>query len=187
MSSEGWHRRPLLGPLLLGVACGGADKADSGAVPLADLDGVRVVFDPTADTSVPERFFDQPWPLDLRRGPDGRPDLTGIPAGDTAPAQQLLSLMAEATDFSQVPTVVFRFEAPVAARGLSDGPAARSEAVFLDVDPGSPGYGTVVPAFLGTPPPDPYTPDHALVVQPVHGFVLSPATTWAVVVSRTVA
>lgn len=167
-------------------ACATANKGPSEADELTDLPGTAVVFEASADTTDPAAFFDQPWPLDTRRTADGHPDYAGLPVGDTPSATQLLSLLEAARDFSQVPTVVFRFDGPLSSRGLADGPAALSAAFFVDVDPSSPGFGAVVPAFVGTPPADVYTPDHALVLQPVHGFVLSPATVWAAVVTREV-
>jgi acetyl esterase/lipase len=145
---------------------------------------VAVAYDPGADLSDPGAFYDQPWPMDGRVTAGGRLDVAGLPRpADHAPAEQLLALLAEQTAFSQVPLIVFRFQDAPRARGIDDG-VLGGVGFFVNVDPDHPERGRVVPAYGGTPPPDPYTPQHALVLQPVHGFVLDPDTTWAAVVLR---
>jgi len=169
----------LLG--LVGCRSPGDKAADSAS--FAGRTGTALVFEPDADLSDPAHFFDLPWPLDSRLTADGHPDVAGLPRGDTVSTEQLWSLVAEADRFSQVPTVVFRFDGPIAqSGGLAAGPQPIDLVQFVDVDVDSPGFGERIPAFVGTPQADPFTPSHALVVQPVHGFVLRAGTTWAVVV-----
>ncbi len=144
-----------------------------------DIPGVAAVFDPAADLGDPAAFYDLPWPLDGRVTAAGTLDVAALPRpADHAPAEQLVGLLAEARGFSQVPVVVFRFEEAVARDGDADA------AWFVDVDPASEGYGRRVPASAASPPADPYTPPHALVMQPAHGLVLDPGTRWAAVVTR---
>lgn len=174
--------------LLLLASCAG-EKTDS-ATPidesLGDLPGVTVVFAPDADLATEAAFYDLPWPMDGRLTDAGTVDVAALPRPtDHAPAEQLLALLAESRGFSQVPLVVFRFDDPVAPHGLADGPVTGTDhAFFVNVDPDHPDLGRVVPAFVGTPPADDYTPQHALVLQPVHGFVLDAGATWATVVRR---
>jgi len=154
--------------------------------PTEDIDGAIVRFDPRAATDTTAGFFGLPWPLDTRRTADGHPAVGAHPRPDDHPASaSLVSLVAETDGFSQVPVVVFGFDAAIATSRWDDGPLeGTSLALLVDVDPDSPDLGRTVPVYAHTPPADPYTPPNALTVSPVHGFVLRPSTTYAVVVDR---
>ena len=75
-------RRALFVPVLLfALAC----SDDTETVPPPDApQGVRVVFDFGADLSTPERFWDAPYPSDLRLDGEGRPDRRGMPIPSAA-------------------------------------------------------------------------------------------------------
>lgn len=174
-------RRPVWTLALLAAAC----DPRAAEAPTDRIDGVAVRFDPSAATDTPEGFFDLPWPLDTRRAAEGRPAVDAHPRPADHPASaSLVSLAAEADGFSRVPVVVFAFDAPIAPSSWEGGVPDTDTVRLVDVDPDSPTRGDALPVFVHTPPADPYTPDHALVVSPAHGTVLDRSRAYAVVVTR---
>ena len=164
------------------AACGG----DGGS--LADpVAGTAVVFDLDADLGDPARFYDLPYPSDLRLDEAGRPMLDGFPFpranGIIVPVWEAA---ARRRGFPAVGAAYFRFEAALAPRDPRAPIAASPDApvLIVDVDPSSPERGRLFPAIADVLEEDPYTPAHVLVTAPFPGIVLSPNRLYAVVIRR---
>jgi hypothetical protein len=174
-------RLPL--PVLAAAAC--AALCACGDAP----DGPRTTaaFDLDADLSQPERFWELPFPSDLRLRADGTPDLTGYPVRQGSQLFEDLRAAAEARPgWPVLPVAYFRFDAPLAPRVLADViPAAADAPVLLvDVDPASPERGALVPTVAVTLGVDDWAPSYLLAVAPRPGFVLVGGRRYAVVVRR---
>lgn len=140
-----------------------------------------------ADLSQPERFFDVPYPSDLRLSPKGTPDLRGFPKeGNVSLIESLRGLAEERRGWPMLPVGYFRFTGPLAERQVDTIIAAEpsSPLLLIDVDPVSPERGRLYPIVAATPPADPYVPEHLLAVAPRPGFVLHPNRSYAFVVRR---
>ena len=150
--------------------------------PLGPLPGTAVLWDLSGPLDQPAHFFDAPFPSDLRRGADGRPDLRGWPNPDAVPlVDALIAGAADRQDFSPLPVVWFRFDGAVAPQS---GDAARvpgPDAPILLVDLVD---GRRYPVVARTLVPDTYTPDNVLAVAPWPGFVLMPGRPHAAIVLR---
>lgn len=166
---------------LLAAALGGACGDD-------DAPPVGVILDPAAATSGdPTRFFDLPFPSDVRRTADGRPDLASFPAQSPVVAAYATAVTERLDGFGLNAGAYFRFDGELDPASLPE-PAASDDvgaSVYLvDVTPDSPTYGERTPAsvhFTATG----YTttgPD-VLAVWPYPGFPLRESTTYAVVVT----
>lgn len=158
-------------------ACGDDDPADQGAVAYFDLDA----------TSVEDRYFDFPFPSDLRLLPDGRPDLENYPNPRDLPIlDDLLVSARDRTRWSTMPVAYFRFNEPVAPRSLDQVIAADpgSPILLIDVDPDSPERGRLFPTVALSMVIDPYIPEHVLAIAARPGFVLTGDRTYAFVVLR---
>jgi hypothetical protein len=154
------------------------------ATPVA---GTSLYFDLDADLSDPDRFYDLPYPSDLRLDAMGRPQLSGYPGPAANPI--LAPLRAIADDrpgFPTVPVAYFRFTGPLAARAVADVIPAHPAApiLLLDVTTGSPQRGALLPVIATTLQPDPYVAEFVLAVAARPGIVLAPQRTYAVVVMR---
>jgi hypothetical protein len=175
MSRAGWL--PLV---LTAVGC------SSGTGATAPL-GTRVVFDASADLTSPDRFFDFPWPSDLRLLPSGAPDLRGVanPTQSTVFAG-LLEIAQARSGFPVVPVGWFRFTADVAPRVSTDVIAAdpSSPILLVDADATSGSTGKLLPVVAETMAADGYVPDGVLAVAPRPGVVLEPRHKYAFVVMR---
>ncbi|WP_437613201.1 hypothetical protein WMF20_11440 [Sorangium sp. So ce834] len=135
------------------------------------------------------RFFDAPWPSDLRRE-GGAVRLEGYP---NPRRLRLLDEYVREMDsvldgFSPAAAGYLRFAGPVDASSLPETPAlAMSPAgpvQLIDVDPGSPARGERRPISVhfrrdaGV-----YWPENTLAFMPVMGFPLRPRTRYALVVT----
>ncbi len=169
--------------LVLGLSLGCGDDAATGTPP--GPSGPMFVFDPEADLTNPENFYQLPYPNDLRLDAEGRPDLRGFP--NPAQAPPVVGLVANASQnlgFSVIPVAHFRFTLPLSPRDPETVLAGPSEPFALvDVDPDSPDRGKRIPVVVQTHQPDPYTPEHVVSIAPRPGFVLRPATTYAALVT----
>jgi hypothetical protein len=148
---------------------------------------VEAVIDLEADTSQTAFFFDLPYPSDLRLDAAGHPDLRGFPnPGAVELVEQLRRLAVDRPGFPVIPAGYFRFTGPLAAHRPEDViPAAPTAPVLLvDVDPGSPDRGALVPTVAFTHPADDYVPANLLAVAPRPGFVLHGGRRYAFVVRR---
>lgn len=149
--------------------------------------GTVVSFDLTADLTLQPRFYDFPYPSDLRLNPIGAPDLTGFP---NPRALELVSglakIGAERSGFPVVPVAYFKFSKPLAPRNPDDviAAAASSPILLVDTDEASPDRGKLYPTVAVTPPADDFVPDHLLAIAPRPGFVLVGKRKYAFVVLR---
>ncbi len=162
--------------------------AGADAAPDAPQGPAALVFDLDADLTRPERFYDLPYPNDLRLAQNGAPDLRGFPS--PASVQGLLGGVLEIAQqrrgFPVVPVAYLRFTAPLAEQSLSRVIPATGAApvMLLDVDPRSPERGRRFPVVAATLPEDAYTPANTLAVAARPGFVLRGDRTYAFVVLR---
>lgn len=169
---------------ILALPCGCGDAE----VPLAmHAQATVAVLDAGADLDDPARFFDLPWPLDARLDDAGRPEVAGWPNPVALESfEGLRRIAGERRGFPTVPVAYLRFTGalppmdPTSTQPLD----ATAPIVLADVDPGSPAYGARIPIVAGELPADAWTPSHVLAVAPRPGFVLRPATRYAVVVRR---
>lgn len=144
-------------------------------------------FELDADLADPARFFAFPYPSDLRLDAAGRPDVRGFPnPKDNEIAAAFKRVAGERTRFPVVPVAYFRFSAPVAPQVATRVLAAEPGAPILlvDVDPASPGRGTLLPVVAGTPVPDDFVPRNLLTVAARPGIILEPDRKYAFVVMR---
>lgn len=151
----------------------------------------RVVANLSADLHDENRFYDFPFPSDLRLTAGGSPDVAGFPHGllDKI-VVDLLLLVPERKGWPVIPVAWFKFDA--ALPDLSDAdetviPAEPTSSILLiDTDEASPERGRLFPVVATTPTPDgKYVPDHLLAVAARPGFVLAPKRRYAFVVTRT--
>jgi hypothetical protein len=164
--------------------------ASCSAPPPAPDDSTIVEFDLTADLSQPERFYDLPYPSDLRLSSTGTPDLAGFPNPRPLALIDALRTVAEQhPGFPVVPVAWFHFSAPVAPRDAEQviPAAADSPILLVDIDPQSPELGRLFPTVATTPMADDYVPDNLLAVAPRPGFVLTGGRRYAFVVRRALA
>jgi len=175
-------RRVLLGLLLSSAFLGCSSKSDD---PPAASEA-KVFFELDADFADETRFWDFPYPSDLRLK-DGAPISSGFP---NPLGKKLVDNMRQAAGgrkgFPVVPTGYFHFDAPLAKRVPTDVIAADSKSpIFLvDVDPASPDRGKLTPLVAGTLGTDDYVPTNALGVAPRPGFVLHGNRKYAYVVRK---
>ncbi|MBI2388290.1 MAG: hypothetical protein HYV09_01625 [Deltaproteobacteria bacterium] len=146
----------------------------------------KVVFELDADFADEARFWDFPYPSDLRLR-------DGAPIGGAFPnplGKKLVENMRQAASgrkgFPVVPTGYFRFDAALAGRSPIDVVAAdaRSPVLLIDVDPASPDRGKLFPVVAGVLASDDYVPENVLGVAPRPGFVLHGGRKYAYVVRR---
>ncbi len=171
-----------------GCKSGNGPPAGSSPVPGGEQATPSVWFDPT----LPESFFDFPWPSDCRTDEVGHPDMGGFPNPDDNDilAMYLESMEQDITGFGNNSPVYFRFKVDIDQRGLPQVPgdslASDAPLFLVDVDPDSPQRGQRVPLharyFI---PATTYSPSHLLAVAPAWGFPLRPSTTYAAVVLTT--
>jgi hypothetical protein len=163
------------------VASCGDDASTSTGDPPAPT-GTELVFDLTADLSNPERFFDAPWPSDLRVDAQGHPDWRGLPnVASVGAVEGFRATASESKGFPVLPVAYFRFTAPIAERSEADVIVPSADAPILLVDLST---GEAIPVVAKTLEPDNFTADRVLGVAPRPGFVLRPGTPHAVVVRK---
>lgn len=175
-------RNPTLRCALLG--CLGLSCCGDGGGGTA---GTQALFDLRADLGQPERFFDFPYPSDLRLGPGGAPDLRGFPNPQgLAVIEAFRGIAGERPGFPVVPVGYFRFTAALAARDPEAVLPARADApvLLLDVDPASSERGRLFPTVATVPPADNYAPENLLAVAPRPGEVLAGRRRYAFVLRR---
>lgn len=167
-----------------GGADGGVDAGGPGDdVPTGPAVGV---FDPGADLTQREHFYDMPYPSDLRLTAEGTPDLRGFPhRGTLLPG--VVESARERRGFPVIPVGYFRFTAPLAMHDATTAvsPTADAPAMLIDVDPASPERGRRVPVLLATPPEDAYLPGNAVAIAARPGFVLRGGRRYAFVLRDT--
>jgi len=152
----------------------------------AEPEAARAVayFELSADLGDAERFFDFPYPSDLRLAEDGTIDLQGFPnPADVHLIDNLLPVAQDRPGFPQVPVAYLRFSGPLGPHEPTQviPPGADAPVLVIDIDAESPERGQAMPAVAVVLPPDIYVPDHLLAVAPRPGFVLAPRRSYAVV------
>ncbi|MBX3274604.1 MAG: hypothetical protein KF729_30340 [Sandaracinaceae bacterium] len=139
-----------------------------------------VLYDPSGE------FFDTPFPSDGRTDSRGHPDLTGFPRARGLVASGVALVADERPGFSPLTAVYFRFTGALDASALpspADTREGASRVVLIDIDPESPERGRRLPAHVRfRAEPSAFWPANTLTVQPVAGFEMHVARTYAAVV-----
>ncbi|HUT55941.1 MAG TPA: hypothetical protein VM658_21295 [bacterium] len=143
------------------------------------------------DLSGNGRFFDLPFPSELRRNPDGSINMDRFPnPAGLKMVDRTVDAVAHGYGVSTAPTIYFRFDGPVDAARLPDRRAslAPGSVIFLiDIDPDSPERGRRFPLDAQFYPKHPRLISHAdnlLAIMPVPGFILRENTLYAAGVLR---
>jgi hypothetical protein len=168
----------LAAPLFL-AACG-----SDPATPPTD-DRTRALLDFERDLTIDNRFYDFPFPSDLRRTTEGAPDLAGVPHPTSVVFwNDWVNLGMDRKGFSTLPVAYFRFSAELAALDPQTViPADKASPILLvDIDPTSPERGRLIPTVAATAEVDDYIPEHTLEVAPRPGFVLHENRAYAIVI-----
>ena len=155
-----------------------------------DPPGTRALLDTAAlgEGMPSDRWFDFPYPSDLRRTPDGHLSLATMPNPRNLPLLRgIIQAAEQETGFPVNPTAWFRFSAPVAAE---DGARTletvdSSRAILIALNGEADAVGRPVPIVAQTLAEDLYIPSNLLALAPVPGFVLAPDTTYAFVIFNT--
>ena len=144
----------------------------------------RALFEIPRAGEVTDDFFRLPFPNDVRR-PDGQLDLSELPAPAVAVApfdlinRYVTAMREESTGFGLSPVVFFRFSRqPALAAGA--GVHGEGAVVFVDVTPGSPERGQVIPHRVRLVPAWRYVCASALAVEPRGRRPLLPGHSYAV-------
>ncbi|MCB9665070.1 MAG: hypothetical protein H6732_13225 [Alphaproteobacteria bacterium] len=165
--------------VLFALACG--------PPPPTSYEGTAVRFDLEGAQRGGDDFYAYPYPADARLTARGGPPLKDLPFVEEVP--QVLALARSANElegYPVTPVAWFQVDGALAERDPTDVIAASPDATLLlvDVDPDSPGRGSLVPLVAQTLVPDPYTAEGVLALSPVPGFVLRAGTEHAFVVRR---
>ncbi|MBI5531613.1 MAG: hypothetical protein HY898_02785 [Deltaproteobacteria bacterium] len=150
----------------------------------------EVLADLSADLKNQNRFYDFPFPSDLRLTSAGTPEIAGFPHSLlNKVVADLLLLVPERKFFPVIPVAWFRFtDALPDLENASDNviPAEPSSSVLLiDTDENSPDRGKLYPTVVSTPKPDGlYVPANLLTVAARPGFILAPGRKYAFLVMR---
>jgi len=163
-------RRILLAILILALA--------------APAPAAEQVFDPAGPS-----FYDMPFPMELRRDPDGTVALAGFPFPPANPLVDSYRVALERTKgFGIASGVFFKFDAPIDPASLPADPTASAQpgsSVFLiNIDPRSPQRGTRTPLWIEfRAVGDAWRDDNLLAIMPVPGLSLEPDTLYAAVIT----
>lgn len=200
--------RPMRAQLLLSswllalglalVACDDADDRPDASTMDAAIDAcaddpgdAHALFVLPRDGS--EGFFDLPFPNDVRRRPDGRPDLTGFPnpTRNAFVALYVDAISRRLDGFATNGATYLRFSRAVDTTTLPATPDESIEpdaGVFLiDVDPESPAFGARHPIVVRYQDcATRYWPAHTVALRPVYGLPLASARRYAAVVTKRV-
>lgn len=145
--------------------------------------GTQLGFDLSGDIATDDRFFDHPFPSDLRLDADNHPDLTGFPNPKSTPiATDLIAVASNRTLWPVNTNTYFKADAPLAARTIDDGVMASAAGPVMLIHLAS---NTLVPVIAQTMPPGEYIGyDGGIAVAPRPGVILQPNSTYATVVLR---
>lgn len=170
--------------LALGPACASEDDgASPGTTPPAA--SASAVFDAEADFAGEGRFFDFPWPSDLRLK-DGAPDVAAFPNPGVPILDGVKVGIPQRKGYAMIGMGYFKLTAKPKARSPEDVIVgdAKAPVLLIDVDPASPQRGALLPVVAQTLNPDPYVPEHLLAIGGRPGIVLAPKRTYAFVVKK---
>lgn len=171
---------------------GSCDASAPGRPPSSSIESMFVI--PAAlDELSGSRFFDHPFPSDLRKEKDGRVRFSGWPNPSRS---VLIERYVESTTglldgFSPAAPVYLRFTHPIDPSSLPTAPpealASDSSVQMVDVDPRSPERGQrrlVHVRWKETANDGSHWQPNTLAVMPMIGRPLRPATRYAVVVTN---
>lgn len=187
------HVPALLLPAIVLLACGGGANPGAGGSSTSSAGGgtsapgTTFSFDLDADLTSQDRFYDLPYPCDLRLTSQGTPELTGLPYPSfLVGVAGLRDAAMQHPGFPVVPVAYFRASAPLYTSYATDVIAAdkASPILLLDVDPASSDRGALIPTVAVTPPTDDWVPENMLAVAPRPGFVLHPQRRYAFVIFK---
>ena len=178
--------------LLLSLACDGPSGADAGTdAPAFDADfTVRcddeeleplALFRLPRGEQMPGTIFEMPWPTDVRRTADGRPDLAAFPnpRRNSFVSRYLDAMVDDLDGYGTNGSVYFRFSRSVDPETLTD-----NEVFIVDVEPSSPTFGERHPAHIYYQDcATRYWSDHTVAIRPVYGVPLAGAHRYAAVVT----
>lgn len=155
-----------------------------------DPAGTRALFDTAAlgEGMPSDRWFDFPYPSDLRRKPDGRLSLATMPNPRNLPLiKGIIQAAEQQSGFPVNPTAWFRFSGPIAAEDGARTLASvdSSRAILIALSGEADAVGRPVPIVAQSLAEDLYVPSNLLALAPVPGFILAPSTTYAFVVFNT--
>ncbi len=163
-------------------------SSDAGAgrpEPTTDWDS-REAFTPRFDFAGPG-FYDAPWPSDARLLDDGTVDLSDFPNSDNLLIQDYRAVMErQIAGFSVVPVVYISYAETIEGVAMPEPPDTLSAEGAIQLIVAEPGRCAervpveVSPTLAG----DRYTDPNTLRIATVHGFVLEPRTTYALVITR---
>ncbi|MBK9264046.1 MAG: hypothetical protein IPM54_30120 [Polyangiaceae bacterium] len=175
-------RHPSFSSLLMALLFAGC-----GTDPAAQSvdDRTRALLDFESDLTTDARFYDFPFPSDLRLTAQGAPDYSGVPHPSTVAFwNDWTSLAMDRRAFPTVPVAYFRFTRSLAPLDHHNVVSAdkTSPILLIDIDPDSPERGRMIPTVAVTPEVDAYVPEHMLEVAPRPGFVLHENRKYAFVV-----
>ena len=142
------------------------------------------VFDPNGAS-----FYDQPFPMELRRDADGTVKLAGFPFPPGNALTELYRISLERTKgFGLSSGVFFKFDAAIDPATLPADPAASAQpgaSVFLiNIDIRSAKQGTRTPLWMEfRTTGDAWRDDNLLGIMPVPGLPLEPDTLYAAVIT----
>jgi len=147
----------------------------------------RSVFEPTADLTDSDRFYDMPWPSDLRLTARGTPNVEGFPKSEQGSILfGLLEVAGERPGWPTNPVAYFQFSHDVGTK-LDIGTVHTTldaPLVLIDVDPDSPSRGEVIPCVAEPLGEDLYVRAPMLAVAARPGFILWADRTYAFVVRK---
>lgn len=153
----------------------------------APREGVSAVMDFGADLTDRDRWYDLPWPSDLRLNAQGGPEYQGFPVpGSASLVRGVLEIAGDRRGITALPIGYFRFDGELAAvlPEAAIRPAPDAPVMLVDVDPASPERGRMIPTVAQTWAEDEYLPGNVLAVGAWPGFVLRPRTRYAFVITR---
>lgn len=132
-------------------------------------------------------FFSFPWPNDMRRQGDSKPDFTGFPGSFNPLLRFIISQGERYIDgFGTNSGVVFQFNNPLFEPYSWYMPGASLEdaasIMLVNIDPGSINYLSRIPVESRFEPIRTlYQPGHLLTVKPYPGYALQPKTRYAAI------
>jgi len=145
--------------------------------------GAQLGFDLSGDVAGADRFFDHPFPSDLRLDADHRPDLSGFPNPKNTPlAADLIAVAGDRTWWPVNTNTYFKSDALLTPRTIDDGVMSKTTDPVLLINLAT---NTLVPIIVQTTPPDEYIGHKGgIAVAPRPGVILEPNSTYATVVLR---
>ncbi|MFT3693484.1 MAG: hypothetical protein QM831_10120 [Kofleriaceae bacterium] len=144
--------------------------------------GNTIAFDPNADLTSPDHYWDYPYPSDTRLAADGTVDFTGFPNTRSLPiVNDLLTGAKRRAGFPTMPIAYFRFIGTVPQKQLG---TIDPNAIIVDIDDASPEKGTKYPTVAQSLADDMYTGHGLVAVAPYPGLVLRAHTKYSVVLTH---